>query len=522
MKMRISRWIMVGMAIAGLSMVAGPVMANNVVVTNTTFKVPNGGKIPVQFDLAWDNSWREGVNYDACWLFVKYSTNAGVTWNHATLGESGTNPVGFTSGSGTNLEIVVPADKTGAFIQRSGSGTGTVANTGVQLVWDFATNGVSKSENARVKVFAVEMVYVAEGPFYLGSGGGEVGHFYQYTDGVQTTEPYQVSSESAILVGATNDNLYYVNVGGSIGDGVGPIPAEFPKGYSAFYLMKTEMSQRQYCDFLNTLTATQQGSRHDSALHFSSTRNYIKKTSNSPAFFGCDANNNAGSATNANVALLNETNDGEWVACNYISWGDGAAYADWAALRPMTELEFEKACRGPLAAVANEYPWGEAKLELKETSVINQNTASEAPNQGNCHVYPNALYSPYRVGSYADASSSRVNAGAGYYGALDLSGNLWEQLATVGNATGRGFMGTHGDGILSINGHANTATWPGLSGGEVTTGTGVGFRGSEWNNYYFSARVSDRGAGSAGGGSGATTSRSYYNGGTLRPARSAP
>ena len=31
---------------------------------------------------------------------------------------------------------------------------------------------------------------------------------------------------------------------------------------------------------------------------------------------------------------------------NWISWDDGLAFADWAGLRPMTELEFTKAARG--------------------------------------------------------------------------------------------------------------------------------------------------------------------------------
>jgi len=38
-------------------------------------------------------------------------------------------------------------------------------------------------------------------------------------------------------------------------------------------------------------------------------------------------------------------------ACNLLSWWDGAKFAAWAGLRPMSELEYEKACRGPLKPV---------------------------------------------------------------------------------------------------------------------------------------------------------------------------
>jgi len=485
--------------IALFIMTAGIVLGNNVVVTNVDLKLPASGKVKVEFDLSWDNSWRDGVNYDACWVFVKYSIDSGTNWSHATMAASGTNPPGFSSGTGTGLEIVVPADKKGAFIQRSSLGTGTVANTDVQLVWDFNADGVSASKSARVKVFAIEMVYVPEGAFYVGDGTITTirGQFEngKFTNALQITSEGQLTLGGGTLgsLGNNNGSGMYAGNADDFNDTTSKtLPAAFPKGYAAFYIMKTEISQRQYCDFLNTLTAAQQNNRHYSALYFNSYRNFIKKTNTSPAFFGCDANNNAGSATAANAALLNEANDGEWVACNYISWMDGAAYADWAALRPMTELEFEKACRGSLTPVANEYAWGNTTLESATTSLTGQNTTSETPNQGNCNYDSCTPDGPYRCGSHARASSSRQNAGAGFYGVLDMSGNLWERVVTVGNSTGRGFTGTHGDGMLSPNGNANVATWPGLSGGEVTVATGSGYRGGSYaiaNSYL---RISDR------------------------------
>ena len=217
----------------------------------------------------------------------------------------------------------------------------------------------------------------------------------------------------------------------------------------------------------------------------------------------------------ANWALMNESNDGEWVACNYISWMDVAAYTDWAALRPFTELEFEKACRGGQTAVNDEYAWGNTTLEPLTTSLLNKGTKSEAPNQGNANVGGSQPQGPYRCGSYAGATSTRTNSGAGYYGALDLSGNLYERTVTVGNTTGRGFTGTPGDGSLTSTGDATNSDWPGFVTSAVTTATGSGFRGGDWLYYTRYARVSDRNDAAI-----TITSRYYSLGG--RCARASP
>ena len=58
----------------------------------------------------------------------------------------------------------------------------------------------------------------------------------------------------------------------------------------------------------------------------------------------------------------------------YMCWADCATYADWAGLRPMTELEFEKACRGPLKPVPDEYAWG--------TAAVAGSNSKEPPRDG--------------------------------------------------------------------------------------------------------------------------------------------
>jgi len=66
------------------------VFANNVAVSNISLTGQDATNdfTFVQFNITWDNSWRTNIvssNHDAAWVFVKYSTDGGATWSHATL-----------------------------------------------------------------------------------------------------------------------------------------------------------------------------------------------------------------------------------------------------------------------------------------------------------------------------------------------------------------------------------------------------------------------------------------------------
>jgi formylglycine-generating enzyme required for sulfatase activity len=459
--------------------------ANNLAVSNAAIATRSGVNqtANVQFDITWQNSWRTALNYDAVWVFVKYSTDSGVTWLHATLKTSGTNPSGFAQGTGTGLDIVVPTDKKGAFLQRSANGTGTVSTADVELVWDWGAAGLSSSSTARVKVFAIEMVYIPTGTFSLGSGGTETAAFYSSPT---TTNPYSVSSENAITVGTSAGNLRYTS-GVDYGDMGGPVPANFPKGYNNFYIMKYEISQGQYRDFLNTLTRTQQLNRAPGlltanqyvltndvgVLYRQGIRAPASIPGSGPVTVGCDLSANG---------TFNEAADGEWIACNYLSIADGCAYAAWAGLRPLTELEFEKACRGTQTPLANEYPWGSISL-TGATSITNSGANNEVAGQtgnGLCNYNNGGVAGPLRCGFAATSTTNRITAGSSYYGVMELAGNLWERPVNIGSATGRGFIGSNGSGTLSANGNATNSDWPGFSAGEVTGVTGSGFRGGAW------------------------------------------
>ncbi|MFH1244968.1 MAG: SUMF1/EgtB/PvdO family nonheme iron enzyme [Candidatus Omnitrophota bacterium] len=442
--------------------------ANNLRVTNVSIASASisNGTANVQFDISWDNSWRGGAaDYDAAWVFIKYSTDAGTTWQHATLKTGGTNPTGFSVGTGTGLDIVVPAvDKKGAFLRRSSDAAGSVSTSSIQFVWDYVTDGLSASNTARVKVFAIEMVYIPTGAFYAGSGGTETSAFYAYPT---TTNAYQISSEAAITVGTGTGNLYYPSTTYG-GDQAGPIPAAFPKGYAAFYMMKYEISQGQYAGFLNTITSGQASTRY-------------------PGQNGNYRHTISGTYPNFSASKPDR-------ACNYLSWADLTAYSDWAGLRPMTELEFEKAARGTLAAVANEYAWGNATAPTAAATISGTENGTETITTSGANCNYNATtftggdtgQGPLRCGIFATSSSTRATSGAGYYGVMDLSGNLWKRPVTVGNATGRLFTGLHGDGALTTGGDANVNLWPAVDA------VGAGFRGGDWYGGATDARASDR------------------------------
>jgi hypothetical protein len=73
---------------------------------------------------------------------------------------------------------------------------------------------------------------------------------------------------------------------------------------------------------------------------------------------------------------------------------------------------------------------------------------------------------------------------------LELSGNLAEPTVTVGKAQGRQFLGTHGDGELSMvsgfEGNATNVDWPGIDTQDsrrgVTGTVGIGYRGGDFQS----------------------------------------
>jgi len=466
------------------------IFANNVQISNVSLTEKNTLEqwANIRFDLIGENFWRNtdgAQNWCALWVFVKYRVNGG-NWQHATLSS---NSLDFVMPVGVAVDASL--DGKGIFLY---SDTEDIGNfdyniTDLNLRWNYGTDGVADdASNIDIRVLGIEMVYIPQASFYVGSGGGETNAFYSYPN---TNTPYQINSENAIAVAPVNGNLYYSNSNITSGDHLGPIPADYPKGYNSFYLMRYEISQEQYVDFLNMLTREQQNARTYSNVAGTSVANtYVMSNSASiqnrngircnasghgttnPITFYCDLNGNS---------TRNENDDGQNIACNYLSWHDGLAYLDWTGLRPMTELEFEKACRGILFPVSNEFAWGSIDITAVGLMILNSGQPNEvADNSGNglCN-FNNNIVGPLRCG-YAgtNLTTNRLQAGASFYGIMELSGNLYENCISVGSPEGRNFTGIHGNGNITTAGFVDVSSWPNrrgrcLSGGGYTSSQDV-------------------------------------------------
>jgi hypothetical protein len=426
-------------------------MANNIQVGNVTLTGQNtvNDTWQVQFNIGWENSWRTSTaeaNYDAAWIFLKFRANSG-PWTHALLSNAG--HVAPTGGT-----LSATADGMGAFLFRSADGLSDVNYAGAQVCWNYGASGVADAALIEIRVLAIEMVFIPSGAFYLGDGT-MTQIAAQFEQG-QTGAPYHVTSEGAItLGGSSSGNL---NCHNDVGTGLAadfsyseerPLPAAYPKGFNAFYVMKYETSEGQYVDFLNMLTPAQAANLFpDQTGLFGHT---IDDTGIPPEIY---------------VTAAPER------TCGALCPESIQAYADWAGMRPMSDFEFEKVCRGPLSAVANEYAWGTNTLSATTIALSNAGTANETVSPVGSGGVANsnlvttgvpAAQRPWRTGIVSGSSvgPTRVQASAGYYGVMELSGNLDEVVVNVGSSTGRTLdRAVHGNGALNASGAADVPSWP--------------------------------------------------------------
>lgn len=537
-----------------VGMLSGLANANNIRILGKPKLVQdtNMHHAIITFDIAWDNSWKttKPENHDAAWIFVKCWN--GEAWNHVYLKDTVANKPGSKiptdaacygdttcyekyyvsnrDASNTTMDMMLepgfsmawpkwkeqdPDEESeqcvvGFFLHRVNYGAGHVVVPGVSLIWDYARQGFVDEDDLVVKVFAVEMVLVPEGIYYLGGKGLTDGnrHYGAFTtNGATLGTPMVIRSEDAITVANSPASNTLWTVGGK-GIVEGVIPAEYPKGFQAFYIMRYEMTQEAWADFLNTLSQGQQDGRVTGTLStfaqyswitrdidgqgYGFYRNVIKIKQPSPVVvFGCDGNNNNKFDETDKVCYdyrcdssknkyMTRNIDGQDIAHNYVNVLDLLAYAEFSGLRPMTELEYEKACRGPKEPANDEFAWGSVTMMFLPGKgyLIDGWTGTEKGNgvynSGSlgsgwwCWWDQNACAAPIRVGCFADSTTTRASSGATFWGVMNMSDNVGEICISAFDTTGRYFVGSHGCGKLDGNGDAINKDWLTFSGTNST------------------------------------------------------
>ncbi len=396
------------------------------------------------FNIQWQNSWFNERNHDAAWIFFK-SLKPDGGYHHINIAPSGHTVVATFSDKPVQLAFDVPKDGMGLFVHASERFRGDVSAT-LQVALEPSQFEALDNRSANFSVYGVEMVHIPQGAFQLGDPNqldAEFGVFYKPKGDASFGGTVTLSSEPQILEVRPSGDLYYQAGEHFEGDQQGTIGASFPKGVAGFYVMKYELNEGLYADFLNSLTSEQASGR------------IINKESG--------YRERGGSL----VKKDNGTNPQTWVSqkpqqpLKFASWDDTMALADWAGLRPMTEFEFTKASRGSRPAQSMEYPWGtEAKQRVQRFP----------HNQGEMHMLNGWVEAELDHGNKAFFAAS-------HYWVFDLAGSLWERVVSVGHPQGRAFQGSHGDGVLGTDGNASNADWP------TGESEGFGYRGGGFYGY---------------------------------------
>jgi|TARA_B110000259_G_scaffold7203_1_gene7900 formylglycine-generating enzyme required for sulfatase activity len=468
----------------------GTVFANNLQIGDITYTADT-----VNFTIEWENSWRVTSgpsNWDAVWVFIKRQNCDGNNnpWTHQTLAATG------HTVSGDQIEISLASDNLGIMIHRKNTTPTTVNGTDGGIgIGDIAQASVSLKLTAAVgsdnfKVFGTEVVYIPEGQFYIGDGYTGGNHF-GFSD-VQGSDQYApLLITQAVQNAGLGDKTIYQreNKGSSVA-----LPSTFPLGYDSFYVMKYEINQAQYVDFINSLTVGQQleimGLLKNSLPPTSITGTVIKSYGNSarieivtpgndtsnftPAVYGLDSTNNN---------TFNEANDGFGIPVP-LNRRQYLAYIDWTALRPMTEFEYEKASRGPLTPVNGEYAWGTTNISSKNSNPTNYRNNNSAFNTAwDSYLGPihNVLV---RGGIDAVSTSNREQSGATFYGVMEMTGSIHEY--TIGGFGGdySTFTIANGDGSISDTAENDIPNW--MSKPYIYKGNGV------WDAYGPIRKISNR------------------------------
>jgi formylglycine-generating enzyme required for sulfatase activity len=331
--------------------------ADTIQVTNIKWEAGTKEYSTVTFDLSWNHSWRAKwtepaeknvtgkplpvESWDAAWVFVKFRPFGERVFSHASLDLDAAR---HQKPAGAALDVAASDDGRkglGVFIYRDAIGNGANHFKGVKLRWQNAADKADPAK-AELSVHAIAMVYVPEGPFHY-KGPWEDhpfadGHTHPLTL-IDNPDPTQPGGRPGL--GPNADPVVVTNTT--------PNCETYPNGYSPFYIMKYSITQGEYARFL-----TEQAPNLEEA-HYNDGR-YGALKDDEPRRF---ANLNGYNGYTINFS----PGEGRYKAdvpdrpANLLSLPDIQSFMCCAGLRPPSDLEYEKSCRGPRAVARAEEAW---------------------------------------------------------------------------------------------------------------------------------------------------------------------
>lgn len=433
--------------------------------------------VTFEISVSWSNSWSDGFNNDAAWVFFKYRTVSG-NWSHLFLNGPTEVSEGYSFLPGSS-----GGDLTGLFLFRSAAGSGTSSSV-CRLTWDYSGSGLTSDDFHQNKVLfmaqGIEMVFVPFGSFVLG-------------DGVSSSSFVSASGTPVSVTGDGSEEPVELHTPGSSSSV--SLSGTYPSGFNGFYIMKYELSQEQYVSFINSLSRSEQlqllpqlstltkGQYVFGSPHNPDNRNGIIVSVPLSDSRSAVLDNNL-----TNDDKYGNSDDGRTLACNYMCVSDLLAYTAWSGLRPLAETEYEKTCRRllPQLPFAQEYAWG--TTSLTSMSAIVSETAgwnNETPNNGNTNAegafgtFPGN--GPVRCGAFSAVATNRSESGSTFSGVMEMSGNLSELCVNASRYSVNNFDGSvHGSGTFSLNDWGTGAS------------SSFGLRGGGFSSEKEELRVSDR------------------------------
>jgi hypothetical protein len=328
-------------------------------ITNVKIVPGDDKQATIQFDAAWQGSWRNDINHDAAWIFFKVRPEGAKEWQHIRLAASRVlNPKGYACEGNSKMDFLVPAGEdgyTGMFVRQAGqSSLCSIALTNVTAVWDLSkSKGIGRDTKVQIVAVCLKMVYIAEGPFYLGSGGTEPSGWYEYPE---------AKKEHAATFGSTNANAtivahegaddspefpaYLVKNAGPIPTGKKPgllwargaepeegeIPATFPNGYAAFYVQAEWINVYDFVVMLNTVPAKVADALYDKGGGFFAANCYwvFEEGKANPKGISREGTGPDHTYVQTWSSYYGNPRQQVW-GMRWLTWEEGAAFADRAS-----------------------------------------------------------------------------------------------------------------------------------------------------------------------------------------------